>query len=106
MVSKKVLSVAALAVAVWAGGSMAQTITVRIDGDGWDGLTLTLVAEGGKCTGKVLHKAVGHGNGDYFFKGVRDGDYVLCVNKDVSVDVSVSDEGTVISPGLLEFDGQ
>jgi len=106
MMFRKMLPMAALVAALLTGAVSSQTITVKNDGNGWDGLTVTLVAEGGACTNKALHRAFARGNGDYVFSGVKDGEYVLCVNKDVAVDVSVSDGGTVITPDVLDFDGE
>jgi len=98
-----VVCAAVLAAAAW-GGVWAQTIVVKNDADGWDGLKLTLISEGKNCgPGAVLHRAVGTGSGNYVFSAVVDGEYTLCVNNEISVDVSISDEGTKITPDVLEF---
>jgi hypothetical protein len=98
---------AALLAAVFGGGVWAQaTITITSNGQGWNGLIVTLIKEGGTCGrgAKLLHSAVGTGDGNYVFTGVRDGEYVICVNSDVGVDVSVHGDGESITPDVLNFD--
>ncbi|MCL2220508.1 MAG: hypothetical protein FWB94_11590 [Chitinispirillia bacterium] len=103
----RVACAAAFLTAVWTAAAPAQTIVINNDGEGWDGLTVTLISEDGACgSSRVLHRAVPAGSGRYVFTGVVAGEYVLCVNRDVAVDVSIYDGGASITPDVLDFSSQ
>lgn len=108
IVNVKSLAVRAVCAAFLVVGAVGSvwaeaTIVIKNGGVGWNGLAVKMVADEADCkTNKALHTAKGTGNGDYVFTGVADGDYVVCVNREVGVDVTVS--GDTIIPDLLDFD--